>query len=326
MPFSAFSRPGNGFRCSSRRPPGKVLFDQIKQSHGGAYQDEAFEGPVVGRWFALAMTIARVQSTLERAKNQADPLKAYNLLKNHLHDYGVQVDHDATLGEMRTALAAAMQLPLGPRRGNVEYQLQTALGDDFVAWVTTPASEDTVYPTNPWGGGAFGVLQRQGIFNNPPAWKTVRIPHSIAFTLPSGAGVQTVAFEEVSGDSGPLVVGDRLVVAPGKLGQQELVVVLARTDTTFNAFFRRPHEANEVAIRRPWPFWMSTAKHSLVVVKHGRARDRVLRDKVRRLLHKLLGATSTWDVVEENSTPGTTGGFLPGVGEPGITPIVEVTL
>ncbi len=320
---SAFKRYGNGFRCSSRKPLGQVLYEQIRDSHGGVYGTEgSFEGPAAGRWFALAMTAARARTTLERAENQANPLKAYDLLRAHVGHYGIVLDGTPSVSDYRAALAAAMKLSLGPRRGNVEYQLRTALGGDFVAWVTTPASSTTSYPDSPW----TGLSTRQGIFNDPPVWKTIRITQNIHFVGLSGGGLQTVTFEHVSGDTGTLVVGDKLVVAPGKFGQQELVIVLARTDSTFQALFRRPHEANEVAFRRPWPFWMSTAKHSLVVVPHGRARDRVLRDKVRRLLHKLLGATSTWDVVEENSTPGTTGGFLPGVGEPGITPIVQATL
>jgi hypothetical protein len=306
---SAFKRCGNGFRCSSRRPLGEVLYRQIVESNGGVYQDESFSGPVAARAFALAMTVARARSTLERAKNQADPLKVYDLLTSKERHYGLAPDASDTLAERRAALAAAMQLTLGPKRGNVEYQLRTALGDDFKAWLTTPASSATHFPYRPW----LSV----GLFRDPGPWKTITLTDSIA----DRHGDHLVNWTHDAGDTGGLFPGDQLVVEPGKLGQQELVTVGSPTSATFRARFARPHESGVMAIRRPWPFWCNTSLHSLVVVTNGRARDPIIRDKVRRLLHKLLGATSTWDVVEESTTPGETGGFVPGLGEPNITPI-----
>lgn len=314
MSLSAFKRCANGFRCSSRKPVGRRLYEQIIESHGGAYQNESFTGPFAARSFALAMAIARARSTLERAKNQADPLKCYDLLTSHERHYGLSPASTDSLDDRRRALAAAMLLTLGPKRGNVEYQLQTALGDDFVAWVTTEAGPATSYPDNPW--------ESCGVFNNPPAWKTIRITQSIAFTGTS----LTVPWTHEAGDDGELLVGDKLVVQPGDFGQQELVTVTARTQSTLTATFSRPHEANSMAIRRPWPFWCSISKLSMVVVKNGRARDPVLREKATRVLRKLLGNGSAWDIVEENSPAGTTGGIGPGFGEPNITSIQQVTL
>lgn len=302
MGCSRFKRCGNGFRCTSKKPLGKILYDQIVESQGPAYQHEVMEGPVAGRAFALAMMAARANSTLDRAAEQADPLKVYDLLLAKEREYGLTPDPDDTIRDRRDALAAKMRLSVGPRRANVEYQLASLLGDDFVAWVTTPSSSGTAFPPTPW--------VTSGIFKNPPLWKTIRITPSIAFT----GSPLTVAWTHEAGDDGAIVVGDALVVAPGELGQQELVIVTARTNTTLTTTFSRPHEAGAMAIRRPWPFWMSHAKHSAVVVRNGRASDRVLRKKVFRLLHSLLGATSTWDVVDENASPGTSGPMIPGAG------------
>lgn len=311
MGCSRFKRCGNGFRCSSKKPLGQVLYEQILESQGPAYQHEVMAGPVAGRAFALAMMVARANSTLERAAEQADPLKVYDLLLAKEREYSLTPAPDATLGERRQALAAAMKLSIGPRRANVEYQLQTLLGEDFVAWVTNESDADAAFPLSPW--------LDCGIFRSPVLWKTIRVTPKVAFT---GTPL-TVQWTHEAGDTGTLTVGDKLVVAPGETGQQDLITITARTSSTLTATFARPHEAGAMAIRRPWPFWMSTAKHSLVVVRNGRAQDRVLRKKVALLLHKLLGATSTWDVVEENTTAGTTGGFLPGVSQPSISPILQ---
>jgi hypothetical protein len=311
MPCYAFARCGNGFRCSSRPPLGKTIYKSIRRSYGGVYQDERFDGPMSGRWFAFAMAVARARSTLERAKNQADPLKARDLIRSFERHYGIVVPPEATRLSRQQAIAAKQQLALGPHRGNVEYQLRTALGSDFRAWVTTPAGPGTAYPDNPW--------LNVGIFNAPARWKSIRIVPRVSLL-----GSRSVEWAHVSGDTDPVKVGDKLVVAPGLLGQQELITVLGRTSSTLTAVFTRPHEANAEAIMRPWPFWLSNQKHSLVVVARGRARDATLLNRVHRLLSQLLGATSTWSVVEENTTPGTAGPKSPGV-DSAITPIQAVT-
>lgn len=310
--FSAFHRFGNGFTFSSRKPLGRKLYEQIVASYGGVYQNTSFSGPFAARSFALAMTVARARTTLERAANQADPLKVYDLLTAKEREYSLAPGPNDTLYQRRQALAAAMKLPLGPRRTNVEYQLSTLLGSDYVAFLTQSQTDGTdwSFPSN------FADV---GIFNDPATWKTVTLDAPITAL----GSPLTIHYTHVTGDSGSILVGDRLVVQPGDLGQQEAITVTARTDTTLTTTFTRPHESGVQAIRRPWPFWLSAQMHCLVVVKNGRATDPVLRRNVFLLLHKLLGATASWDVVEENATPHTTGPFLPGSGLPGITPILQ---
>lgn len=313
MKFSAFSRFGH-YRFSSQPTRGETIFLAMRASHGGVFGAEAFDGPLAGRWFAWAMGIARARSTLDRAKNQADPLKVYDLLRSQERHYGLAPLATDSLTQRRSALHAAQQLVLGPMRGIVDAQLRTALGDDFVAWVTREASEDDVFPEQPW--------LTHGIFDDLPRWKSVRLTDSVNFT-----GVPlTVHYEHVFGDEDPLAVGNPLVIAPGLFGQQELVTVTAATATTFTAVFARPHEADTDGFMRPWPFWFSNSKHSLVVVKNGRARDRNVLRLINDTLGGLLSGVSTWDVVEENASPDTSGPFIPGQGEPGITPIEIVTL
>jgi hypothetical protein len=314
MKFSAFSRFGH-YRFTSKPPRGETIFRAMRESNGGVFGAEAFDGPLAGRWFAWAMGIARARSTLERAKNQADPLKVYDLLTTQERHYGLAPLPAESLKQRREALAGRYQVFLGPTRGIVEDALRTALGDDFVAWVTREASEDDVFPEQPW--------LTDGIFETQlPRWTTIRLTQSVA-----QLGVPlTRTYQYVAGDTAPLAADTKLVVAPGQFGQQELITLSAVTPATITATFVRPHEANTECYLRSWPWWFSNSKHSLVVVGNGRARDRNVLRLVHDTLGRLLGGTSTWDVVEENSTPGTAGPFIANQGEPGITPIELVNV
>lgn len=319
MPCSAFRRPGNGFRCSSRKPLGQVLYEQMRDSHGGVYQNQAFSGPTAARWFAMAMMFARAHAELERAGNQADALQLWDLLLAMEDTYGITPDATATLASRRQAVFAAQQLTLGPKRGNVIYQLQTALGSDFVAYVTSPQSPGVNWASNPalTQRSSPALPDTQGIFDDPPLWKTIQLTTNTLGSL--------IGYVHTAGDTSDLVVGDQLVVQPGDFGMQEKITILTHTPGSFTANFVHPHEIGTIAIRRPWPFWQSTQKHSCVVVKRGRATDQKVRQTVRNVLTKLLGNTSTWDVVEENAVPGSAGPAIPGSWKLGIMPLQKVT-
>lgn len=330
MPFSGHARFANGFRFSSKRPLGKAIHDSFRAAHGNG-ELVAEGGPADARLFAWAMAIARCRSTIERAKNQAEPLKCWDLLKAHEKHYGIAVPPGASLNERRRALDARFDLILGPVRANIEYQLAAALGADFVAWITTPAAFDdagtptvmerTYYPMMPWHLG-FNTMgpEPQGIFGNPPAWTRIRITSHVVFL-----GLRTVDWVNVGGEQVRLAVGDRLVVAPYTEGLRELVEVTDQTSSTLSAVFTKAHAANTEALLWPFPYWGSRSLHSLVVVPNGRAMDPAVRQKANDVMRRLMGGNSTWDVVEESTTPGSLIGFIPGVGAPGITPIEQVT-
>lgn len=343
MPCSAFARCGNGFRCSSKKPLGRAIYDSMRESHGETLTEDGNLDAVI---FADSMAFARARYTLERAKNQADPRTAHDLVRPMERHYGIVPPSGATRKSRREAIFAAQQLTVGPTRANVTYQLETALGSDFVAWVTTAGADDNSYPEKPWETLYYPGSPKNavGIFSRVVKWKLIRLTSRVDFSTFVNQIVpihQRVSWEHVAGDEGPLVgrqdagydetgrirlKPDKLIVEPGQLGQQEVVdLATGVTLTHLTANFLRTHESGALAMRAPWPFWMSNQKHSHVVVKNGRARDRTLRERVTTVLTKLLGTTSTWDIVEENSTPGASGPFLPGVGEPGITPIPTLT-
>lgn len=301
--------PCGQLELSSDEPLAETIYKALQRSYGTAYANENFYGPMSTRWYGWAMALADARFALKRAGNQADPWQCDDLLTTHERTYGLAPAADDTLYDRHAAFAAALLLPLGPRRGNVEYQLQTALGSDFVAWVTVEPSADLAYPESPW--------ETDGIFGNPATWKTIRLTQYVAKTGTS----LTRTWQHVSGDENTISVGDKLVVEPGKYGQQELITITARTISTLTATFTRPHEAGVEAIRQPWPFWLSLQELSFVVVPNGRARDPVLRRTVNNLLHKLLGCTSLWDIVEEDAAPGAVRGFTANASEPNIHPI-----
>lgn len=325
MPFSGYARFGNGFRFSSAKPLGQAIHESFRASYDNG-EGVAEGGPLDARLFAWAMGIARARSELERAKNQADPLKCWDLLRAFERHYGIAVPTGATLQSRREALAARMRMVLGPVRANVEYQLAAALGVDFVAWVTTPADDSpvTYYPMMPWDLGTHVSgpdPAPQGIFGNPPIWTRVKLTASIA-----ALGSRTVGWITVGGDDVNLTVGDRIVVDPYAEGLRELVRITAVTASTFTAVFTKAHSAGTEALLWPFPYWGSVSLHSLVVVPNGRATDTTVRQKANEVMRRLMGGNSTWDVVEESSTPGSLIGFVPGIGAPGITPIQAVTL
>lgn len=319
MPFSAFARCGNGFRCSSKKPLARALYDSFKYSNGSG---EAFAegGPIAARWFANSMAIGRARQSLERAKNQAEPLRCFDLLKAHERHYGIAVPPGATLQSRRAVLDAAYKVGLGPVRANIEYQLRAALGADFVAWVTTVASvAPTYFPVTPWD---LSKSAPTGIFGIPPVWTRVRIQSSIAIL-----GSRTVLYDTVGGDNVSIAPGDLLVIDPTRCGLVELVQVTAATTSpyAFTAVFTKAHEDETDALIWPFPYWMNRSLHSLVVVPNGRAMVKEVRRAANEVMRKLMGGVSTWDVVEESTTPGEFIGFVPGVGAPGITPIEALT-
>lgn len=348
MALSAFTQCGAGFECSDEKPLGEVIYDAAVESEGGVYQDEEFAGPVAARRFAMSMGIARARYTLERAKNQADPTEAQDLLAAHETHHQIVPEFGQTEKQRRAILAAAMRLTLGPVRDNVVYQLETALGADFVAWVTCPGADDNSFPEKPWEAvhyPGFPLKNAVGIFEPPANWKVIRLTSRVDHTNYVNQAVplhQRVSWEHVAGDEGPLVgrrdagygedgrirlKPDKLIVEPGELGQQEVVeLATGVTDTHLTANFLRTHPAGAIAMRAPWPFWLSNQKHSVVVVVNGRAKDRGVREKANAVLSRLLGETSSWGIVDENVVTGAAGPFIPGSGIPGITPLREIVL
>jgi len=75
----------------------------------------------------------------------------------------------------------------------------------------------------------------------------------------------------------------------------------------------------------PFPYWVSSKRHNVIVLKAAAAADPEKRRQVNELLGRMLRGVSTWDIAAE-STPGHAGPFKVGEGLLGVTPIGDLTL
>lgn len=307
--FSAFS-PWGMLEFSSSPPRAQSIYESLVAMHGGNI-DDTFSGPLCAEWYAHAMAAGAARDTLERAENQADPLTVHELLPVQEGMYGLSVGPVDSANTRRAALAARYMVALEPSQQNVSQALRLLLGVDFVAWVPNPVASPspTLIPAamcKAVGSRVKTVTLLSGITNN---------------TTP-----QTVRYSATSGDAVDLQGQEVIIVDPGLSGIQEAVTVLSTPrGGLLTAQFSFAHAAGALAITQSFPNWSSFKKNSVVVVKNGRANDPVLRAKVNDLLSRMLSGTSTWDIVNENSTPGTAGPIRVGQPSIGTVPIGTVT-
>ncbi len=315
MPKLSRWTPCGMLRFSSKPSLAETIEKSIARAQGGNFSEED-ESLMAAKRYATAMAIARAGLTLERAGNQAEPTKAYEMLPVLEGMYGITPGREATLPARRALLAARYKLSNGSRRENFETQLRAELGDDFVAYRTTTSAEAAQVPATPASG--------PGTFKAPTTrYKVIRFTQSIA----TGLGApQWVTFESVSGDTAPPRANETIVVDPGRLGQQEKVTVLAVNSgfTEVQLTLTRPHEAGTLATFYGFPFWGSTKKHSLIVVKNGKTTPENRR-KVNEIMGRIATGTSTWDLVEENSVAGSTGPTKVGEASLGMKPIGTIS-
>jgi hypothetical protein len=310
--FSAFT-PFGMLAFSGQPSRAEQIHRSIKASHGADVVTEDPEGALPARWYAWAMAIARASYTLERAGNQADPRRVTEMLPVMEAAFGVTPGYNDTIEQRRAVLASRHLLATGNIQQSVLVALQTALGSDFVAWRPTPQSEATSYPPPSAAYGSFKQDARIKVvttlssvaFNNTPVW---------------------VRYRHRSGDSSPLQAGEVIVIDPGRVGQSERVTITEAAETRFLATFVRAHEAGALMTTASHPFWFNTLRHSLVVVKNGRALNPEVRRKVHETLNLFLQGSASWDIVEENSAPGSAGPFRINQSGIGIVPLGTISL
>lgn len=301
--FSAFTAWGF-LEFSSSPPRAQAIYESLVSMNGGNF-DDTFSGPMNAEWYAIAMAIAAARDTLERAENQADPKTVHEMLPVQEGMYGLSPGPFDSADDRRAALAARYAVALPPTFPNVTQALRLLLGDDFVAWVPNP-----VYTPSP------ATIPAEKCKAPTARFKTIRLLDNI-----TQLGTQRVRYAALDGDAADLQDQEVVVVDPGLLGIEESITVLAPGDGSLSATFTRAHAIGALGITSSWPNWLNYKKHSLVIVKHGRAVSPPLRAKIGDLLARMLSATATWDVVQANTLPITSGPIR--VGEPsiGIVPI-----
>lgn len=329
MPYLSEFTPLGHLELGSDPAPGERFFEALKASLGGQYSTEP-GSRMDGHLYAQAMGLADELVTLERAGAQADPHRVYENLPAREGEYGLVPAPGDTIPARRRALAARMLLPGGASRVNVEAALRELLGDDFVAYRPTPKTEAAVHPPS---------LGDQPMNLQPAtaARKLIRLTRKIT----TGLGAPQLAlYERVVPlpahvkDAPVLLAGDKLVVHPESDALMERVevlwsgvVILSESSYAlgFTAVFDRPHPAGVVGTTAPFPYWVSTKRQSLVVLRAGAAADPEKRRRVHELMRRIARGVSTWSIAAA-SAPGFAGPFKLGVGKLGSTPIGTVAI
>lgn len=310
--FSAFTAWGN-LAFSSAPPRAQSVYESIVSMNGGNF-DDTFSGPMCAEWYALAMAIGAARDTLERAENQADPKTVHEMLPVQEGMYGLAPGPLDTANDRRAALEARYKVALRPSQPNVTQALRLLLGSDFVAWVPNPVAEPS--PTAIPAALCKPTTARFKKITLLEPVLRVGVPLRIAYSFDVKTG----------GDAAELQDRETLVVDPGLLGIQESITVLgAPANGHLVAQFANGHAAGALGFTGSFPNWSSFKKNSLVVVKNGRAHDPIIRAKVNDLLARMLSGTSTWDVVQENLSPGTAGPIRVGQPSIGTVPIGTAT-
>lgn len=290
MPLLSAFTPCGHLRCSSRPPTGYQIYKSLANSLGGPANFSMTPGSrTEAILYADAMGHARIELTLERMKNQLNPLKCVEMLPVYEKAYGLIPRPTDTIQQRQAALAAAMLIPAGASFTAITAALQSALGSDFIAFRVTPVSEAVAFPASP------------GAANSPAKWtdrgvspQIVRLSTSVAITgTPTVVGYETI----LGLDQPRIAVGEDIVMSVNNIALTERVTITAVGLSEFVATFTKPHAIDDIATTSYFPYWTSTKKHSLVVVTPTAAVD----PEKRRLAHEVMKRTattwSTWDIV-----------------------------
>ena len=140
--------------------------------------------------------------------------------------------------------------------------------------------------------------------------RVVRLLGAVSVGLP---GAITVPYEMVSvpqaataqSDATEVRVGDRVSFDVGHSSIGEVVEVTAVTPgatPTFTASFTNPHSAGTLGFTNPFPWWISTQRHVLVVLTAAAAQDPETRRKVDEQMPRMLRSTTKWGIVAADGT------------------------
>lgn len=294
--LSAFS-PCGGLELSGAPPIARQVYEQLTSALCDWY--DISPGTRAEAWcYATARGLARVAATLRRAKNQASASKLTELLPRREWEFGLIPGPRDDLPTRRRATAAAALRNNGASLGNVTAALRALLGDAFVAYLPTAYADAVVYPPNP---SASNELLLSFV---PTAPKTFIIDSPIV-----NVGTETWFLWHRADTSAPMPAAGDVVMVDGETSQRERVTLtnVYPGDGLASATFGKAHEAGAVASTMPFPFWWSTARYNVVVVKDSAAIDPETRRKTHELLGKILRGVSTWAIVAET---GHAGGFV----------------
>lgn len=319
MPIlSAYTQLGH-LRLTSKPAHGETFSKALRAGiNDGVRTFSVEEGSRMDGWiYATAMTCARLRYAIE-GSDQSNPMNATDLLPVLEDQWGIVAYELADVLMRRRALRSRRRIPVNGSAVAIRNALNEVLGFDFVAYIPTPRADAVVFPAD------LGD-QPQNI--QPP--ETVRKLIRLAAPVSVGLGSpQAVAYAPVDEQLDPashiLEEGDVLVVEPERQPQTEVVTVTAVStvggELRFTATFNNPHNTGSVCSTAPFPYWVSTKRHSLVVLSAAAAADPERRRLADDVMRRFARAVSTWDLVGLD-TPSSAGPFRVGVGLVGVTPI-----
>lgn len=294
----------------------QILVDQLK----GAFdltQGTHAEALV----YAMAMLFARAGYALERAGNQKDPKRAYDLLPLLEQDYLITPGANDTVSQRAATLLARMLLSRGAVAENIVAGLREFLEDDFIAYRPMTTSEAFVFPTT-WT--AAGTLKANPT-KTTAAPKLVRLSEPIVATgVPFAVGYTNL--DSTAGEV-KLVAGDVVMVQPENSGLAERVTITSAsgsgTARMLTATFTKSHDANAIVTTQNWPYWWSTKRRSLIVLTAAAAVDPEKRRKVDEYMARVARGVSQWSIVQP-SAPGLAGPYLINVSPLGCVPLASI--
>jgi hypothetical protein len=296
--FSSFA-PSGALVFSGKEHVGKTLYRSIVASL--PIYDQTPGTHAEAKAYAQAMALARASRSLTKAKNQADPATAGELLPLLEQDFKAYPTAHATIPQRRAALQALERLPAGAVATNIIAGLRALLGAAFLAYRPVTVDEATVYPSD-WSAG--GTLKA-----NPQ--RPERAPKFVELVDPVaslGAPIW-VAYANADATAAPvtLAASDVVMVQPGNSALSERVTVLAvrlvAGVRAFQATFTRPHDPGAVVTTQNWPYWWSTKRQDFIVVTHAAAIDPETRRRVDEFMARVSRAVTRWAIVEP-TTPG----------------------
>lgn len=293
--LSAFT--GCGFLRMSADPSyAEAAYDSLIQGELDAFNNDPGT-PRDATNYARALGIADARCNLEYAGNQVNAVDCYTMLTDQERRYGLTPGPYDTIISRQSALAAAMTYAQGGRRSNVVAVLRGILGTDFLAYRVLASNETTTSPATP---GTSGITHCIAVATPP---KYLKLVDPVVIT----GAPSTVLYSNLDTTAGDtlLAVGDVVVVGAGHNRQHEKVTVTASTGSlttkTFTTTFANAHDIGAVVTTMDYPYWWSTQRQVLIVVKSASAVSATARAKVDKAMRTLARSVDNWSIVQPTS-------------------------
>lgn len=296
-----------------------VIEADMIRNYGGEENLSSDPGSRIrARIYANAVEYAHVELSSRGAGRQFIPAECTDLISKLEWENKLIPQFDDDLPTRQSAVAVAAKLSAGATRPNIEAVLTDLLGADFIAYITPDKSVAFSPPTDPATTGNW-VRPGYPAFVGKITGEIVQKPINAAVTIP---------YVKVAGRDAPLEAGETILIDPGWT-RPERATLLSVTSTTLTALFTKSHAGGVLFTTARCPIANTSLRGNTVVLTPAAARDAETRRKVHNVMGKLLRGVSRWAIVEQTS-PGLSGPFRPGVGLPGLTalnlvlPIVSV--